>query len=246
MFGGNSNWRGPIWMPVNALIIRALLQYYSYYGDEFTVECPTGSGQLMTCTRSPKRSSDASPRSSCAMHRVVGPSTAGWQVPGRPELARPDPLLRVLPRRQRGRPSRRAGGPRPGHGARARGRPPKPAPRAPPRGRPGRGGGGGGGGTPHCCSRTRRAGGRGKGHTVWGARPPGGGAAGGAGGGGHMPPAPRSPAPPPGGGGGPGPPRGPGVAPPPPPRGGGSRSRSRSRGAWPRSAARLGGSTLSR
>jgi hypothetical protein len=48
MFGGNSNWRGPIWMPVNALIVRALLQYYSYYGDEFTVECPTGSGNRMT------------------------------------------------------------------------------------------------------------------------------------------------------------------------------------------------------
>ena len=48
MFGGNSNWRGPIWMPVNALIIRALLQYYLYYGDDFTVECPTGSGKRMT------------------------------------------------------------------------------------------------------------------------------------------------------------------------------------------------------
>ena len=47
MFGGNSNWRGPIWMPVNALIIRALLQYYSYYGNAFTVECPTGSGRQM-------------------------------------------------------------------------------------------------------------------------------------------------------------------------------------------------------
>ena len=45
MFGGNSNWRGPIWMPVNALIVRALLQYYAYYGDAFTVECPTGSGR---------------------------------------------------------------------------------------------------------------------------------------------------------------------------------------------------------
>ncbi len=47
MFGGNSNWRGPIWMPVNGLIIRALLQYYTYYGDDFTVECPTGSGRRM-------------------------------------------------------------------------------------------------------------------------------------------------------------------------------------------------------
>jgi len=47
MFGGNSNWRGPIWMPVNALIIRALLHYFSYYGDNFKIECPTGSGKLM-------------------------------------------------------------------------------------------------------------------------------------------------------------------------------------------------------
>lgn len=48
MFGGNSNWRGPIWMPVNALLIRALLQYYMFYGDEFRVECPTGSGRRLT------------------------------------------------------------------------------------------------------------------------------------------------------------------------------------------------------
>jgi hypothetical protein len=48
MFGGNSNWRGPIWIPVNVLIIRALLQYYAYYGNAFVVECPTGSGRRMT------------------------------------------------------------------------------------------------------------------------------------------------------------------------------------------------------
>jgi hypothetical protein len=47
MFGGNSNWRGPIWMPVNIMIIRALLSYYLYYGDNFRIECPTGSGNLM-------------------------------------------------------------------------------------------------------------------------------------------------------------------------------------------------------
>ncbi len=47
MFGGNSNWRGPIWMPVNLLIVRALLQYYTYYGNDFTVECPSGSGRQM-------------------------------------------------------------------------------------------------------------------------------------------------------------------------------------------------------
>jgi hypothetical protein len=47
MFGGNSNWRGPVWMPVNALIIRGLLQFYLYYGDNFKIECPTGSGKMM-------------------------------------------------------------------------------------------------------------------------------------------------------------------------------------------------------
>jgi hypothetical protein len=47
MFGGNSNWRGPVWMPVNMLLIRALLQYFLYYGDSFKVECPTGSGVQM-------------------------------------------------------------------------------------------------------------------------------------------------------------------------------------------------------
>jgi hypothetical protein len=47
MFGGNSNWRGPVWMPVNTLIIRALLQFYLYYGDNFRIECPTGSGRMM-------------------------------------------------------------------------------------------------------------------------------------------------------------------------------------------------------
>ena len=47
MFGGNSNWRGPVWMPVNGLIIRALLNFYLYYGDNFKIECPTGSGKLM-------------------------------------------------------------------------------------------------------------------------------------------------------------------------------------------------------
>jgi hypothetical protein len=47
MFGGNSNWRGPIWVPVNTLIIRGLLHYFDYYGNNFKIECPTGSGNLM-------------------------------------------------------------------------------------------------------------------------------------------------------------------------------------------------------
>ncbi len=44
MFGGNSNWRGPIWIPMNCLIIEGLKRFYHYYGDDFKVECPTGSG----------------------------------------------------------------------------------------------------------------------------------------------------------------------------------------------------------
>jgi hypothetical protein len=48
MFGGNSNWRGPVWMPVNYLIIESLRRFHSYYGDDFKVECPTGSGRMMS------------------------------------------------------------------------------------------------------------------------------------------------------------------------------------------------------
>jgi len=48
LFGGNSNWRGPIWFPVNFLLIESLQKFHHYLGDEFKVECPTGSGQMMT------------------------------------------------------------------------------------------------------------------------------------------------------------------------------------------------------
>jgi hypothetical protein len=48
MFGGNSNWRGPVWMPVNLVLYQALVRLAAYYGDSFTVECPTGSGRQMT------------------------------------------------------------------------------------------------------------------------------------------------------------------------------------------------------
>jgi hypothetical protein len=47
-FGGNSNWRGPVWFPVNFLIIESLQKFHHYYGDDFKVECPTGSGQFLT------------------------------------------------------------------------------------------------------------------------------------------------------------------------------------------------------
>jgi hypothetical protein len=47
LFGGNSNWRGPVWFPINYLVIEALREFHCYYGDDFLVECPTGSGQMM-------------------------------------------------------------------------------------------------------------------------------------------------------------------------------------------------------
>ena len=48
LFGGNSNWRGPVWVPMNWLVIESLRRYYAFYGDDFKVECPTGSGRYMT------------------------------------------------------------------------------------------------------------------------------------------------------------------------------------------------------
>ena len=47
LFGGNSNWRGPVWMPMNFLFVKSLMEYHKYYGDDFTVECPAGSGNQM-------------------------------------------------------------------------------------------------------------------------------------------------------------------------------------------------------
>jgi hypothetical protein len=47
-FGGNSNWRGPIWFPINFLLVEALQKYHQFYGEDFTVECPTGSGTKLT------------------------------------------------------------------------------------------------------------------------------------------------------------------------------------------------------
>jgi hypothetical protein len=58
MFGGNSNWRGPIWMPVNIMIIRSLLNFYMYYGDSFKIECPTGSANMMNLFEVAKEISD--------------------------------------------------------------------------------------------------------------------------------------------------------------------------------------------
>ena len=100
MFGGNSNWRGPIWFPVNYLLIEALERYHHFYGDDLRVECPVGSGRRCTCWRS-----RPSCRRGCA--RLFLPDADGRRpchgdarrVRQRPALARPGAVLRILPRR---------------------------------------------------------------------------------------------------------------------------------------------------
>jgi len=79
MFGGNSNWRGPVWFPMNVLLIRSLVEFYAYYGDAFRVECPTGSGRLMTLFEVANEISDR-------LQRIFlrEPSTSSGQAGRRP------------------------------------------------------------------------------------------------------------------------------------------------------------------
>ena len=103
LFGGNSNWRGPIWFPINYLLIEALQKFHHYYGDDFLVECPTGSGQIADAVAGRRRALAPPDRaSSCATPTGGAPVFGGSRaVPERPALARPPALLRVLPRRHR-------------------------------------------------------------------------------------------------------------------------------------------------
>jgi hypothetical protein len=88
MFGGNSNWRGPVWMPVNIMLIRALLNYYLYYGDNFTIECPTGSGKMMNLFEVSKEISDR-------LSRIFLRDGRGWRaVYGGTEKFQTDPHWR--------------------------------------------------------------------------------------------------------------------------------------------------------
>jgi hypothetical protein len=98
-FGGNSNWRGPIWIPVNLLIIRSLLSLYQYYGNDFQIECPTGSGKLMTLF---EVSQDIANR---LIRIFLRDGNARRPVYGNAEKFHTDPhcgfdtVLRILPRR---------------------------------------------------------------------------------------------------------------------------------------------------
>jgi hypothetical protein len=97
MFGGDSNWRGPVWAPVNAVIIRALLQYYIYYGDALKVQCPTGSGCEMTLYQVAEELS----RRQAKIFLRDRPSAGlrrNAEISGGSALARSAALLRILPR----------------------------------------------------------------------------------------------------------------------------------------------------
>ena len=92
MFGGNSNWRGPVWFPMNLVILRGLAQLHRYYGDELKVECPTGSGNRDEPARRRQRNRHPPGHH---VHRGRERTPAGVrrnrEVPDRPALARPDP-----------------------------------------------------------------------------------------------------------------------------------------------------------
>ena len=104
MFGGNSNWRGPVWMPINFLLYTSLLRLYAYYGEDFKVECPTGSGQMMTLLEVAQELGERLSR--IFLRDAVRPAAGvrrGAQVPRRSALARPGAVPRVLPWRHRRR-----------------------------------------------------------------------------------------------------------------------------------------------
>ena len=104
MFGGNSNWRGPVWMPVNFMLYVALMRLGAYYGDSFTVECPTGSGKQMTLFEVGHGTRGApDPYVSARQFGTPAGVRRLREVPERSALARLRALLRILPRRQRRR-----------------------------------------------------------------------------------------------------------------------------------------------
>ena len=104
MFGGNSNWRGPVWFPMNLVILRGAAAAVPLLRRRLTVECPTGSGREMNLLRGRDGDQPAPDRD---VHRGRGRAPAGVrrhrEVPDRPALARPAAVPRVLPRRQRRR-----------------------------------------------------------------------------------------------------------------------------------------------
>ena len=102
VFGGNSNWRGPIWFPVNYLLIESLQKFHHYYGDDFKIECPTGSGNFVTIEQVAeeltRRLSRIFLRDEQGRRAVFGEQP---KLQHDPNFQGPRAVLRVLPRRQR-------------------------------------------------------------------------------------------------------------------------------------------------
>ena len=107
MFGGNSNWRGPVWFPLNYLMVTVLERYHRFYGDDFTIEYPTGSGRRLTLDEVAADLSDRLISIFTTTPTDGGPASAGPSSAARPGLAGQPDLQRVLPRRQRRRAGRR-------------------------------------------------------------------------------------------------------------------------------------------
>ena len=88
LFGGNSNWRGPIWLPVNFLMVEALQRFHHYYGDTLTVECPTGSGHHMTLDRVAADLAPPDPHLPARRVRPAARLRPESAIPAGPSLAR--------------------------------------------------------------------------------------------------------------------------------------------------------------
>ena len=78
MFGGNSNWRGPIWFPTNFLLVEALQRFYLYYGPDLKVECPKGSGDYLNLAQCAQEIQHRLIRIFCPMKKVIVPVMVVW------------------------------------------------------------------------------------------------------------------------------------------------------------------------
>ena len=106
-FGGNSNWRGPVWFPLNYLLIEALERYHHFYGDGLQVECPTGSGKRLNLQQvADELACAAGPPLPARRPRAPALSRRRPPLCRRPALARPAAVPRILPRRNGPRPGR--------------------------------------------------------------------------------------------------------------------------------------------
>ena len=93
LFGGNSNWRGPIWFPMNFLLIESLQKFHHYLGDDFKVEFPTGSGKMMTLVGGGRRTVAPHDQHLSARRNGTPPGVRQYrEIPDRSALARPGPF----------------------------------------------------------------------------------------------------------------------------------------------------------